>query len=105
MPHRINIDQLNSLVSSGKKLLVKFSAEWCGQSKMAALLIEKVKQDYPDIEFVEIDVDDHNLWDNDTLKIKLVPTFVGYHNRQTVFNESDYQIEEDLRKLLDELNK
>ncbi len=104
MPNRKNIDELNSLVSSGRKLLVKFSAEWCGQCKMAALLIDKVKKDYPDIEFVEIDVDDHNLWDNDSLKIKVVPTFVGFNHKQTIFNEPEYQIEEKLRKLLDQLN-
>lgn len=103
MSHRINIDNLNSLVSSGKKIFVKFSAEWCGECKMTGLLIDKVKVDYPEIEFVEIDVDDNDLWENETLNITEVPTFVGYNDKQKVFVSSGYQIEEELRILLDQL--
>ncbi len=103
MPRRVDVDGLNGLVASGKKLLVIFSAEWCGQSKMARMLVEKVKVAYPEIEFVEVDVDDNDMWGNDTLDIKVVPTFVGYDSRQTIFNQKEYQIEEDLIKLLEQI--
>ncbi len=103
MPRRVNVDELNTLVASGKKLLVKFSAEWCGQCKMARQLIEKVKVNYPEIEFVEVDVDDNDMWGNETLDIKVVPTFVGYDTRQTIFNQREYQVEEDFIKLLEQI--
>ncbi len=100
---RINIDELNSKVASGNKLLVIFSAEWCGECKMTQVLINKIKDDYPEIEIVDVDVDDNDMWDNDTLNITSVPTFVGYNDKQTVFNQPEYQVEDNLRKLLDQL--
>ncbi len=103
MANRIDVNELNSLVASGKKVFVKFSAEWCGECKMTEILINKVKVDYPEIEFVEVDVDDNDMWDNDSLNIKVVPTFVGFDNKQTIFNQPEYQVEANLRKLLDQL--
>ncbi len=105
MPHRINVEELNSKVASGKKLIVKFSAEWCGQCRMSSLLIEKIKHDYEDIEFVELDIDDNNMWENDTLNIKVVPTFIGYDNKHIIINESGYHNEEELRSLIETLIK
>lgn len=103
MANRVDIEKLNSLIASGRKIFVKFSAEWCGQCKMAAILIEKVKQDYPEVEVVELDVDDNGLWDNENFNISVVPTYVGYNNKQRVFNQPEYQVEEDMRKLFDQL--
>ncbi len=100
---RINIDTLNSMVAKGEKLLVVFSAEWCGQCKMTKMLIEQVRVDYPEIKIVEIDVDDHELWDDSSLNITSVPTFVGFNNKQTQFNQPGYQGEESLRSLFEQL--
>lgn len=100
---KINIEELNSLVANNTTLLVKFSAEWCGQCKMASLLIDKIEGNFPEVEFVEVDVDDNNLWDNETLKITEVPTFVGYKNKTTVFNQPGYQVEDKLVELLNTL--
>ncbi len=100
---RIKIEELNTLISNGETLLVVFSAEWCGQCKMASMLIEKIKGDYPEVNIVDVDVDDNGMWDNDTLKITSVPTFVGYKNKQIIFNEPGYQLEENLRKLIEQL--
>ncbi len=100
---RIDIQELNSTVETGKSILAVFSAEWCGQCKMTAMLIEKIAPDYPEIEIVDIDVDDNGMWDNETLDIKSVPTFVGYKDKQIVFNQPEYQVEDNLRKLLEQL--
>lgn len=103
MSKRVDLNELNTLVASGKKLLVIFSAEWCGQCKMTKLLIEKVQGNFPDIEIVEVDVDDNDLWDHETLKITKVPTFVGFKEKQTVFNEPGYKVENALIELFNKL--
>ncbi len=100
---KVNIQELNSLVANNTTLMVKFSAEWCGQCKMASLLIDKVKGDFSEVEFVEVDVDDNNLWDDGTLNITEVPTFVGFKNKTTVFNQPGYQVEDKLVELLNKL--
>lgn len=103
MSKRVTLEELNTLIESGDKLLVKFGAEWCGQCKMADLLIEKVISNYSDIQVIEVDVDDNELWDNETLKITEVPTFVGFKDKGSVFNEPGYKVEDELIKLIDQL--
>ena len=100
---RISLDELNSKIMNEEVIFAVFSAEWCGQCKMSKLLIEKVMHDFPNVIFVEVDVDENKLWDDDTLKISQVPTFVGFKNKSTTFNVSGYQVEEELIKLLKQL--
>lgn len=99
---RITIQELNKRSANNEEIFVLFSAEWCGQCKMAKLLINKLKDNYKNFIFVEVDVDDENLWDHETLNIKQVPTFVGFKNKKIIFNASGYQTEENLTLLLNE---
>lgn len=100
---KINFEELNKKIELGEVLFVSFSAEWCGQCKMSKLLIEKLKGDYPHINFVEVDVDDNGMWDNDKFNISQVPTFVGFKDKKIIFNASGYQVEEALKELLNQL--
>lgn len=100
---RINIEELNKKVNNEQVILAVFSAEWCGQCRMSKLLIKKIKGDFPNIIFVEIDIDDNKLWDENTLKISQVPTFIGFKEKKIIFNESGYQSEIILRELLNNL--
>jgi len=59
---KIKIDNLNKKIENDEKLLLLIVAEWCGQCKMSKELLEKIIVNYSDIVFVEIDVDDNNLW-------------------------------------------
>ncbi len=99
----IELSDLNKKIESYDKVILMVTAEWCGECKMAKLLIDKVRNDYQDIIFMEIDVDDNNLWDDKTLNVTQVPTFIGYKGKNIIFNSSGYKVEEELRKLLDSL--
>ena len=101
---KIEFKELNNKIEMDNNLLIVFSSEWCGQCKMTKLLIEKVKSDYPNLVFVEINVDDNNLWENEKLNIKSIPTFVGYKNKEQSFNTPGYQTEENLREILNTFN-
>lgn len=37
---------------------LKFSATWCQPCKMQAKIVDDVKEDFPDVSFEEIDIDD-----------------------------------------------
>lgn len=100
---KILLEQLSQKITTDERLLVIVSAEWCGECRMLKLLIDKVKEDYPEIVFAEIDADQDDLWENKDFEVKEVPTFLLFKNGEMIKTVSGYQYEEKLRELLDEL--
>jgi thioredoxin 1 len=49
--------QLKEKLGTGKALVAKFTADWCGPCHAVAPELEKLAGSHADIEFVEIDVD------------------------------------------------
>ncbi len=100
---KIKIDVLNKKIETDENLVIIFTTEWCGQCKMSKELMEKIIENYSNVVFLEIDVDDNNLWDNESLGIKKVPITIGYKNKKIIFNEHGFQNEEKLNDLLKQL--
>ncbi|XP_061487840.1 thioredoxin-like [Rhineura floridana] len=72
------------LMSAGEQLIViDFSATWCGPCKMIKPFFHSLSEKYPDVVFVEIDVDDAQ----DVAAhcdVKCMPTFQFYKNNKKV---------------------
>lgn len=99
---KILFADLSKRIESSKNLLVIISAEWCGECRMLKLLIDKIKEDYSDVTFLEIDADQEDLWENEKLDVKEVPTFFLYKEGEQINKVSGYQYEEKLREMLDQ---
>ena len=54
----INKDEFNETVKEGLTL-VDFFADWCGPCKMLGPVLEQVDEEYPDVTFVKVNVDDN----------------------------------------------
>ncbi|KAF9953644.1 hypothetical protein BGZ65_004542 [Modicella reniformis] len=71
--------EFTDLIATGKKVIVDYHATWCGPCKMIAPKYIKHDEDYPDIEFVKVDID--KLVDvSATASITAMPTFQTFHN-------------------------
>jgi len=69
----------NEKISENKLTLVKFAANWCGPCKVLTPILEGVIQNYPDINFGEVNIDIHpDLAVKDG--VRGVPTVVFYKN-------------------------
>lgn len=53
----VNEQEFNELKNNGN-LVVDFFADWCGPCKMLGPIMEKVAEEYPDVTFVKVNVDD-----------------------------------------------
>lgn len=54
----INTEEFRETIKNGFTL-VDFFAEWCGPCKMLGPVLEDLANEYPDIEFVKVNVDDN----------------------------------------------
>ncbi|KAF9998002.1 hypothetical protein BGZ80_004053 [Entomortierella chlamydospora] len=71
--------EYNDLIQSGKKVIVNFTASWCGPCKLIVPKFEELSKKYSDIEFVKVDID--KLRDvSHRAGITSMPTFQTYYN-------------------------
>ena len=58
--------------------LMHFTAEWCNPCQMMKPMIGKVLEEYPDIEYVAVDIDENGETATD-YDIMTVPTFIVFN--------------------------
>ena len=80
MSHHItNKDEFNNMLKSNPKVVVDFTASWCGPCKMIAPKFEELAKAHPEIKFLKVDVD--AVSDVATQEqVQAMPTFKAFHN-------------------------
>ncbi|KAF9356628.1 Cytoplasmic thioredoxin isoenzyme 2 [Mortierella sp. AD094] len=75
--------EFDELLASGKKVIVDFHAVWCGPCKVIAPKFQKFDEEFADVEFVKVDVDEvpeiaqkH--------EVTAMPTFLSFHQGKKV---------------------
>ncbi len=92
--------EFDALLNEGKTVLVDFYATWCGPCKMLAPVLEEVDPDYPDVEFVKVDVDE----EGDLARrygISVIPTLFVIKNGEVTANTKGYLNADELRAFVD----
>jgi thioredoxin 1 len=70
-------DQLKQFVKANKVVIVKFKAEWCGPCKRIDPLFNNLMNQYKNIAYAVVDVDDGSGIAS-YLRIRSIPTMVSY---------------------------
>ena len=78
----------NNLDIKNDRVLVDFSASWCGPCKMLSLVLDKV-EDEKLIDIYKIDIDENDKL-ADEYKIYSVPTLIIFENKKEVKRISGY---------------
>ena len=67
--------------NSSRLIVIDFKASWCGPCKTIKPFIEYLKDNYKNVDFYEIDIEDEATETiTTTFEIKKLPTFVYYKN-------------------------
>ncbi|MDE5553502.1 MAG: thioredoxin [Malacoplasma sp.] len=99
-----NDKNLDLLIGQTKLTLVKFGATWCGPCKMIAPILEELADQYADINFVDVDIDDTEA-EKITAKfnIQSVPTVILFKDGKQVNQFMGFRPKEEISKLLESL--
>ena len=94
------LEHLNtySISNPSKLLVIDFKASWCAPCKAIKPFIDYLKENYPNVDFYEIDIEDE---DKETIvnnfDIVKLPTFLYYKNGkvcETLIGTNKSKIEE-----------
>jgi len=81
LPSTIDEFTTYSTNNSSTLIVIVFKATWCGPCKTIKPYIEYLKDNYKNVEFHEIDIEDEDVETiTNTFNIKKVPTFLYYKN-------------------------
>lgn len=80
--HVKNAQHLENLIKSGRPVVVKFSAEWCGACKMVAPHVKDLATKHPNVTIAEVDVD-QNKELAAKYKVFAMPTFLVFEAGKT----------------------
>ena len=79
----VTSEKVKQLQSEGKKILVDYWAEWCGPCKALIPRLELIEPQYPNVEFVKVNVDE-NMDSALDLGIRSVPTVIIYDGEKLI---------------------
>eukprot|EP00048_Salpingoeca_helianthica_P014410 m.221556 g.221556 ORF g.221556 m.221556 type:complete len:109 (+) comp15838_c0_seq1:400-726(+) len=98
-----NLAEMKTLLSAHKKVVVDFTATWCGPCRMIGPKFEALAPKYAGaVEFVKVDVDEASdvaEW----AQVSAMPTFKAYFDQKQV-DELVGASEERLKSLVESLN-
>ena len=94
--------QVEQLQSEGKKILVQYTASWCGPCKSLTPRLSNLSNKYSDVIFVKVDVDE-NMDAAKELFISSVPTVIIYNGDTLVNRSTGANVDSMYTKILDTL--
>ncbi|CCD24546.1 thioredoxin TRX2 NDAI_0D02320 [Naumovozyma dairenensis CBS 421] len=76
-------DEFEKAINQDKLVVVDFFAVWCGPCKMIAPMIEKFAEQYPQADFVKLDVDELSEVAQKN-EVSSMPTLVFFKNGKEI---------------------
>lgn len=95
-------EKVKQMQSEGKKLLVQYTASWCGPCRALSPRLEALSANYPDVTFVKVDVDQ----DSESameLSVRSVPTIFIYNGNELINRSTGANVDSVYAKILDTL--
>ncbi len=86
-------------ITENNKIVLYFSAVWCGPCKTFGPIVEFVSQTYPDVKFVKVDIDDHVELVNQ-YNIRGVPSVVLLKDQENVASRTGSMPQSQLAQLV-----
>ncbi|WP_027122173.1 thioredoxin [[Mycoplasma] imitans] len=94
-----NIAELDQLLSSNKKVVVDFYADWCPPCKLLGPIFEEVSQEKTDWTFVKVDVDKANEL-SAKYEIRSIPTVIFFVDGKITNTTNGFMPKNQLKELL-----
>ena len=94
---------LYSLLDQGKKVIIDFSATWCGPCLTMAPIVEELAEEHTDrVKVVKMDVD-QNPETARTYGISAIPTFIVFHEGKEVTRYTGSTSKRGLESMLEQV--
>lgn len=96
----IKMSNFDTIIRSGKPVLIDFFATWCGPCKMLSPILREVKDSLGDrVSIIKIDVD-KNQQISSQYQVRGVPTMILFQNGKQLWRQSGVLTKEEIIKTI-----
>jgi thioredoxin 1 len=95
----VSAQNVMDLQNKGEKILVQLSASWCGPCKTLSPRLDQLSNDYENITFVKVDVDQNMDYAKD-LEVRSVPTVLIFDGATLVNRSTGVQSDKYYKDIL-----
>lgn len=95
-------EEYDSALKNSKSVFVDFFADWCGPCKMVGPVVDKVSEQYDDVTFLKVNVDDFP----DIAQrygIMSIPTLLGFRDGQLISKIIGFQPEAGIKDAVEKI--
>lgn len=98
----ISEKELKEVQNDGKKIILDVYASWCGPCKVLTPILERIETDYPNIEFLKMDIQKNMEFAKENGIIS-IPTVILFNGNNEVKKITGLNKEDFYRNLLNNL--
>lgn len=98
----ISEKELKEVQNDGKKIILDVYASWCGPCKILTPILERIESDYPNIEFLKMDIQKNMEFAKENGIIS-IPTVILFNGNNEVKKITGLNKEDLYRNLLNNL--
>lgn len=80
----VSAQELSQILKENEKVVLKFTATWCGPCKMLNPTLERAGEVHPTVRFVEVDVEKEPELAR-AYQVRSIPAVFGLNNGNTAF--------------------
>ncbi|MCR4854663.1 MAG: thioredoxin [Erysipelotrichaceae bacterium] len=99
----INTAEFDEMIKNGVTF-IDFFADWCGPCKMLGPVVEEVSNDYPEIEFAKVNVDD-NMDLAERFQIMSIPQIYMFKDGEVIGKFGGYKDAAGVKAFIDGVTK
>lgn len=96
MPEHLDTDSFDRVSEGGETWIVDFYADWCGPCQQLAPIYEEVSEDYDDVHFGKVDMDENSSIATQ-VGVRALPTLVVFEDGEEVARRTGATDEKGLR--------
>ena len=98
----VSSSEFSTLQKEGKKILLDLWAPWCGPCRMLIPRLEQMSENYDDVEFVKVNVDENREFAM-AMGIRNVPTVIIFNGGEEISRMIGAKGENEYKEILDNL--
>ena len=102
--HYSNQDNLKNLIETNNLLVVDFYADWCGPCRRLGPIIEELAEEYKDVTFVKINVDNFTQ-EAAMFSVSSIPSVFYFKDGKVVNNTIGLLPHDSLKEKIEALRK